>query len=289
MTQRLHAPVAASRWLAMAAGLGLISAIAQVLLLRELLVSFRGNELSLGISLAAWLAWVALGSAVGGRGAGETPARIWAPVVSLLLLGILPAVSIWFARDLRGLLGVAWGEFIPAPRLALASALLIAPVAFAAGIAFPLVCAAGGAPPAGERGGRLRPGTIYLAESIGFLVGGIVTYATADVVPPFFAAFAAAGLAAVFAILALWDRRTGRWAAAAWLAVTAAALLTGIPRWMETQSLRNLYPGQRIIASAYSRYGTWAALAHAEQISFYHDGALAFTAPDPMEIGRAHV
>ncbi len=310
MTQRQHAPLSASRWLAAAAGLGLTSAVAQVLLLRELLVGFRGNELSLGITLAAWLAWVAVGSAVGGRvsrgpstGSGppprkergpsratsrggqanETPGRTWALAVSLLLLGILPAVSIWFARDLRGILGVAWGEFIPLPRLALATALLIAPVAFAAGLAFPLVCAAA------ARCANVRAGKIYLAESIGFLVGGVLTFATADVAPPFFAAFATATLAAVFAMLALWES-VGRWAAAAWLAITAAALLTGIPARIEGESLRNLYPGQRIVASAYSRYGTWVALAHAAQISFYHNGALAFAAPDPMAAEtRAHL
>ena len=34
----------------------------QIVLMRELMVVFYGNELSLGITLACWLFWVAMGS-----------------------------------------------------------------------------------------------------------------------------------------------------------------------------------------------------------------------------------
>ncbi|MCK4374575.1 MAG: hypothetical protein KAX19_04570, partial [Candidatus Brocadiae bacterium] len=34
----------------------------QIILLRELLVAFHGNELSLGVILASWLLWGAAGS-----------------------------------------------------------------------------------------------------------------------------------------------------------------------------------------------------------------------------------
>ena len=39
--------------------MGVSSVIAQVILLRELLVVFYGNELSIGIILAGWLLWEA--------------------------------------------------------------------------------------------------------------------------------------------------------------------------------------------------------------------------------------
>jgi len=43
--------------------LGFTSTVAQVLLVRELVAVFYGNELVLGLILAAWLAWGALGAA----------------------------------------------------------------------------------------------------------------------------------------------------------------------------------------------------------------------------------
>jgi len=42
--------------------LGFTSLISQVILLRELMISFYGNEFFLGLVLAAWLIWVSLGS-----------------------------------------------------------------------------------------------------------------------------------------------------------------------------------------------------------------------------------
>ena len=44
------------------AAVGFTSTIAQVLLMRELVATFYGNELLFGLVLAAWLAWVAAGS-----------------------------------------------------------------------------------------------------------------------------------------------------------------------------------------------------------------------------------
>jgi hypothetical protein len=40
--------------------LGIVCQIGQIVLLRELLMVFHGNELSLGIILAAWMVWVGL-------------------------------------------------------------------------------------------------------------------------------------------------------------------------------------------------------------------------------------
>jgi spermidine synthase len=262
-----------------ASGLGATSALAQVLLLRELLVGFRGNELSLGISLAAWLLWVALGSAIGGgmfrRSAMDQPSGPAAIAgLALLLLGALPTLGIWFARDLRELLGIGWGEFIPMSHLLYAAALLVAPVGLAAGIAFPLICRA--AQP------HAAPARIYLAESIGFLVGGVVSFATADHVPPFAAAFATAAIGGVAAAVAAWRIRGMRVVAASWAAAAVVALAIGAPTRLESASLRHLFPGQRIVASEYSRYGNWVALAQAEQFGLYHNGALAFSAPEPM-------
>ncbi len=44
------------------AALGFTSMVGQVLLMRELIVVFYGNELSLGIMLGSWLFWVGVGS-----------------------------------------------------------------------------------------------------------------------------------------------------------------------------------------------------------------------------------
>ena len=47
--------------------IGFTSVIAQIVLMRELIVVFYGNEISLGIMLASWLLWTALGSSLSVR------------------------------------------------------------------------------------------------------------------------------------------------------------------------------------------------------------------------------
>ena len=46
---------------------GFTAVVAQVVLMRELIVVFQGNEISLGLLLACWLLWTAAGSGVLGR------------------------------------------------------------------------------------------------------------------------------------------------------------------------------------------------------------------------------
>ena len=43
--------------------IGFTAVIAQVVLMRELLVVFYGNELALGVTLANWLLWTEIGRA----------------------------------------------------------------------------------------------------------------------------------------------------------------------------------------------------------------------------------
>ena len=47
--------------------IGFTAAIAQIVLLRELMVVFYGNESSIGLMLASWLFWTAAGSSLAGR------------------------------------------------------------------------------------------------------------------------------------------------------------------------------------------------------------------------------
>jgi spermidine synthase len=43
---------------------GFSAVVGQIVLMRELIVVFNGNEISLGIMLATWLLWTAAGSSL---------------------------------------------------------------------------------------------------------------------------------------------------------------------------------------------------------------------------------
>src|ERR1022692_5166277 len=82
---------------------GFSAVIGQIVLMRELIVVFSGNEISLGIMLASWLFWTAIGSSVSSRlQLGANHARSVVAVLECLLgLSLLP--TIWLLRASRSL------------------------------------------------------------------------------------------------------------------------------------------------------------------------------------------
>ena len=78
--------------------IGFTSIAAQVLLMRELVVIFYGNELSLGVMLGVWLFWTAVGSGL----LAEIFRKNRRPHVQLgliqLSLSLLQSVRIWLEQ-----------------------------------------------------------------------------------------------------------------------------------------------------------------------------------------------
>ncbi|MGA2966928.1 MAG: hypothetical protein ABSD64_12005, partial [Terriglobales bacterium] len=98
--------------------LGFTAVIGQIALMRELIVVFNGNEISLGIMLATWLLWTAAGSSLGSYFAPSqtnTP-RAVAALECLLGASLLP--TIWAVRASKALFQTVPGELAgPAPML----------------------------------------------------------------------------------------------------------------------------------------------------------------------------
>ena len=78
--------------------MGFSAVIGQIVLMREFIVVFNGNEISLGIMLATWLIWTAAGSSLSsGVALGENnPRRAVAALECLLAVSLLP--TLWALR-----------------------------------------------------------------------------------------------------------------------------------------------------------------------------------------------
>jgi spermidine synthase len=160
--------------------LGLTAVTVQVLLLRELMVAWRGNEMSFGITLSVWLALVGAGSALygglGRRVTASTRALAW----GLLALGSLAPIALLVARLARKAMGVSAGELAGLRPLVTAAVASLAPLTLLSGFLFALAVAvlaarrsAPGAAP--DRSGTSSPvGEVYVLEAVGAAVGGIV-------------------------------------------------------------------------------------------------------------------
>jgi spermidine synthase len=147
------------------AAIGFTSTIAQLVLMREMVATFYGNELLFGLVLMAWLAWVAVGSwglarlPVLRRGGTRTFAA------GVALAGVLLAVQIVLVRGARLWLGVTRGALVEFGPMVVTVVLVLCPLCLLVGCLF--TC---GARLMVERGGTA--GQAYVWESVGAVVGG---------------------------------------------------------------------------------------------------------------------
>jgi spermidine synthase len=92
--------------------IGFTAVIAQVMLMRELLVVFYGNELAPGVMLANWLLWTARGAGLLGRWTirAASPRKLVASLETLLALA-LPG-ALWAVRSGREVFHSLPGEIL---------------------------------------------------------------------------------------------------------------------------------------------------------------------------------
>ena len=259
--------------------LGFIALVSQVVLIREMVVACAGSEISMGMVLAAWLLWGAVGSLAGSRLARRTKAEGALAVLMALLCLALPA-SVALVRAMKGLFGILPGEIVGLAWILFASFAMTAPVCVLLGLLFVANAAslrASGAGAASASGG------VYLWEAAGAAAGGAVaTYLLLPRLDNFELAWIIMGLSAVTAAVILWGRMGRRaWLLLAALVVLAAAVrLTGLDRALEAASLSWRWSGLGLVENLDSRYGNIAAVRRFEQVGLYESGLLVFSYPD---------
>jgi spermidine synthase len=168
-------PVNRSGVLLAVGALGFSSAVTQLVLLRELLSVVQGNELVLGLVLGNWLALTGLGAwferwrGRARRGMGMAGG---ARLNGLLVwVALVPLTQVGFLR-------VGWDRLFlhgTTPGLAgtlLATLLLLAPYCLVSGAMLARACAAGSGTGRQEAGAVV--GNVYVADSLGSLLGGAV-------------------------------------------------------------------------------------------------------------------
>src|SRR3990172_9267075 len=119
------------------AAIGCYATIAQVMLIREFLNIFYGNELCLGIVFGAWFLGIATGAFAGAKIKYTFKHAFTIFVITLMVMCFVLPVQIIFVRGVRGLLSVGVGEYISILPLLLTSIGLILPFSFIMGFVFP--------------------------------------------------------------------------------------------------------------------------------------------------------
>ena len=274
------------RLLALFAALGAFSQIAQALLIREFLVLFHGNEISIGAFYGGWLFWIAVGGWSGARLERRYPMAdpLYWVGIGTVLLPLLLGLEIAAARLLRLLLDQPAGQFIPLGHLLLTALVLTGPVGWLLGVLFPVACKG-----TGEE--RTTPVTsLYVSESLGALAGGaLFTFVLID----HFGVWSILGVAALIPFVTLPGlqgknrSRVGLAAAVIAVAATAVTLSTlgrHLEEGMERLRFRALHPQLTLVESLETRFGHVAVATLGEQTSVVVDGQIAASFPASRDL-----
>ena len=268
--------IAIALWL-----IGFTAVNAQVVLMRELMVVFHGNELSLGLMLASWLVWTAAGSGLLGR--IPVGRRRSERLVAVLELGVALAfpLSIAAVRWSRQALQPVTGEVLGPGRMLLVGLAVLAPFCALSGWLF--AAASRLRMQATQEGTASASGRVYLLEAAGSAVGGVVA---SLVLIRWLGSFGIAWLVAGMNFVVAARLALGR----SWAPLLAAAVWG--PGWIATQTLENvslnaLWRGLRVIESRNSTYGNLTVVETEGSRTLYETGLAAGTAPDPAAAEEA--
>jgi spermidine synthase len=259
---------------------GITSAISQLIILREFLISFYGNELSIGIIYASWLFWVAIGSWLGNiYNRKKSRRRIF--FLLLFFSPVFTFIQIILIRYARYFLNTPAGEYITIFELLYYSVLVLSFGCITIGMIF----TTGSSLFSGAETTKWKTANrVYIYESLGSGIGGLIfTFILASAFSPIqitcFLIFPA--------VIIIFLNRKRPALPAILPAVALIALGLILCRQMSSfedkvnriqWSLVN--SELKFISSINTKYQNLAALELNEQITIYSDGKPVYNLPD---------
>jgi len=147
--------------------LGITAIITQIILLREFLSVFYGNELVIGIILANWMLITGAGSYLAKYAAG-TLSKPQYIIIIQIIVSALPVITVFLLYYLRNILFPA-GSMVSIVNIFLYSFILLTPFCLLSGFLFTFFCRY----VSGKYGSNLI-GKIYSIESFGSITGGLL-------------------------------------------------------------------------------------------------------------------
>jgi spermidine synthase len=268
--------------------MGLSSITAQIVLLRELLVSFLGNELTLGVILASWLILVAAGSFLIGKSVEKVKRKLEVFVVFQLIFSVAFPFAIFLCRIFKNILLATPGEALGFAPIFYSSLFILLPVTLPYGAFFTYGCKLY-AQYAEESAASI--GKVYIIETMGDMIGGLlITFLLIQYLNSFEIAFIISLANTLISIFLLWpELRSSRasFQKALMILSILLSLLFGYGLLPQTSSsihqssIRSQWRGLNVIHYENSIYGNITVTKRGEQYTFFTDGVPSITTPVP--------
>ncbi|MCX5707607.1 MAG: hypothetical protein NTY14_01280 [Candidatus Omnitrophica bacterium] len=261
--------------------IGASGLIAQVIVLRELLVSFYGNELTLGIILANWMLLEAGGVYFLGRLVDRVKEK-YGLMVFLQLVFVWGFVyAVYLARTFKSFSGAFFGQGLSLASIYFWSFLVMLAIGFSHGGLFAVCCRVF------QRKldqPHLGIGKVYTWETIGsILAGGLLTY----ILIPFFNSFqlvqlvALANLAIAFLCVLPVKDRVLKFCFGVVLTASLVFFIWFNPSRLQDKSLSRQYKSEEIVDYRNSIYANIVVTRNSRQDVLFYNGIPEITVPDP--------
>ena len=264
--------------------MGFSGLVAQILLLREFLIVFSGNEFSIGVILANWLILEAIGSFYLGRMVEKIKYKLETYTFLVLLFSLSSLAAIFLIRILKGSLGISIGESIGILPTFYSSFLILLPVCILHGASFTFNCQIYSLFSGQDVS---TPGRVYAYETVGTVIGGVAC--TFLLIPYFdtfqvFSGLALLNSAACLVLLApqwgsgYFQRRI--------LAILGGFLLlflvlTSQAHKLHHYSIQAQWKNQNVVHYQNSQYGNICVIENEGQYTFFQDGIPNIITPIP--------
>ncbi len=258
---------------------GLSGIVAQVLLLRELLISFLGNELTLGVILANWLIAEACGVFIAGKLIDKLNNKIDVFIVIQAFFSVSLPVSIYLARIFKPLIGVLPGETLGLPLIFLSSLFINFVPAFCHGALFS--CGAKLVSSDEKQSVRLI-GNLYAVETFGTIAGGVLL---SYLLLPYFNSFYVAFMLTIsnLVLCALFFRQPVNLILRYILMILIGAFicfaLSGGVNKLQLVSIQRQFMPNRLLDYRNSVYGNIAVTEKEGQHTFFYNGIPVIITP----------
>lgn len=253
--------------------LGVSSIVSQVLLIREFVTSFYGNELFIGAFLFAWLFWSGIGSFWGGKiPSGGVPFFRRAGICQGLIALFLP-LEVLAVRASRIFLGQMPGAIPDLVPVLIYSFFSLAPLCVLLGLQFSFAAREWADTRKGSCLGK-GVGGAYLAETWGFVAGGIFFSFWGVRWDTFAAVMLVEGMN--FGMSGwIWAYSKSRGLGILWgVCALAAGALLGNLGGLEHGSAQLRFPSEELKLFTNSIYGNMAVTRRGSQHNFYQNGVL---------------
>lgn len=259
---------------------GLGGIVGQLILIRELMITFYGNELTWGLVLASWLVFEAAGSFTVSHVKYFKNSSLY--IIFIILYALFLPLALYFSRSIDVyLFHILPGETAGLFQLFISSLILVGPVSFVHGSLFPL--AAEALSEVKTESLSFGIGPAYIWETAGTLTGGVMFTL---VLARFFHSFQI-GMGIILLhliggliLLGIYypDYKKLK---LIFLSIFCILFVSGIflTNIIQDKTLERQFSGQNVVFYENTAYGNIVVTREREEHTFYYDGRPLFTDP----------